>query len=214
MLAESANEELVGRKIALVSMSVGLALALTKIFVGLQASSAAVVSDGFEATGDVLSSFIVYAGLWLASRPPDDEHPYGHGRYETLAGLGVGAMLLLTGVIIFWHGFRSLDEQTSLRGFAVYPLIAAIFVKIVIASVKFRVGRRIASTSLEADAWHDITDLLSTSVALAAVVLTIVNPTRFCARRSCGRHGDRDYHLLRFYPAGPPNNSPATRHHA
>ncbi|MBV9155576.1 MAG: cation transporter [Acidobacteriaceae bacterium] len=173
------QEDLIGRRIALLSMSVGVLLAAAKIVVGIHAGSTSVVSDGLEAVGDVLSSAIVYAGLWLASKPPDYEHPYGHGRYETLAGLAVGALLLLAGAAIFWHGFTGLGEQTHLRPYALYPLIAAVALKIGLAATKFRVGKRIASTSLEADAWHDLTDLLSTSVALVAVGLTLANPIRF-----------------------------------
>jgi len=177
LLAE--NEERIGRNIALLSMSVGVVLSIAKVWVGLRAGSAAVVSDGLEAAGDVLSSAIVYGGLWLASKPPDYEHPYGHGRYETLAGLAVGAMLLLTGIGIFWHGFRNLHEQSALQTFALYPLAAAVILKIGLAGLKFRTSRRIASTALEADAWHDITDLISTSVAVVAVGFTLSNPARF-----------------------------------
>ncbi|MGA8029446.1 MAG: cation diffusion facilitator family transporter [Bryobacteraceae bacterium] len=176
---ETDREELIGGRIALVSMSVGVLLATFKILVGLRAGSTAVVSDGLEAVGDVLSSAIVYGGLYLAGKPPDYEHPYGHGRYETLAGLAVGAILLLAGAAIFWHGFTGLGERTELRGFALYPLVAAVFIKLGLSATKFRVGKRIASTSLEADGWHDITDLLSTSVALVAVGLTLADPMRF-----------------------------------
>ncbi len=172
-------EELIGRRIALISMGVGVALAAAKILIGTQVGSTSVVSDGLEAIGDVLSSGVVYAGLWLAGKPADYEHPYGHGRYETLAGLAVGAMLLLAGAAIFWHGFVTLNERTELRAYALYPLIAAVFLKVALAGMKFRVASKIASTSLEADGWHDITDLLSTSVALAAVILTLANPLRF-----------------------------------
>jgi cation diffusion facilitator family transporter len=179
-------EELVGRRIALLSMSVGAVLAAAKIWIGLNAGSTSVVSDGLEAAGDVLSSGIVYAGLWLASKPPDYEHPYGHGRYETLAGLAIGAMLLLAGAAIFWHNLTSLNEPSRLEMYALYPLVAAIFIKIALAGVKFRVGKRIASTSLEADGWHDITDLLSTCVALIAVVLTLFRPQRFGAADHIG----------------------------
>jgi len=175
----SDQEERIGRRIALLSMSAGVLLAAAKILVGIKVGSASVVSDGLEAVGDVLSSGIVYAGLWLASKPPDYEHPYGHGRYETLAGLAVGALLLLAGAAIFWHGFMHLGERTQLRSYALYPLVAAVFVKVALAGTKFRVGKRIASTSLEADGWHDLTDLLSTSVALVAVVLTLLNAERF-----------------------------------
>lgn len=177
--AAAQTEEVIGRRIALLSMSAGALLAIAKIWIGLNAGSTSVVSDGLEATGDVLSSGIVYAGLWLASKPPDYEHPYGHGRYETLAGLAIGALLLLTGAAIFWHGLTSLGERSALKAYALYPLIAAIFIKFGLAGVKFRVGKRISSASLEADGWHDITDLLSTSVALLAVILTLEWPQRF-----------------------------------
>jgi cation diffusion facilitator family transporter len=179
-------EELVGRRIALLSMSVGAVLAASKIWIGMNAGSTSVVSDGLEAAGDVLSSGIVYAGLWLASKPPDYEHPYGHGRYETLAGLAIGAMLLLAGAAIFWHSLISLGEPSRVERYALYPLFAAVFIKIALAGVKFRVGKRITSASLEADGWHDITDLLSTCVALIAVGLTLAWPRRFGAADHIG----------------------------
>jgi cation diffusion facilitator family transporter len=183
---QSGDEELIGRRIALISMSVGAGLALSKILVGAHVGSTALTSDGLEATGDILSSGMVYAGLWLAAKPPDYEHPYGHGRYETLAGLAVGAILLLAGAAIFWHGLTSVQQAGLLPSYALYPLLAAILLKIVLAAMKFRIGRKIASTSLEADAWHDITDLLSTCVALIAVVLTLTDPLRFGAADRIG----------------------------
>ena len=184
--SEPLNEEGIGRRIALLSVSVGILLSVSKIWIGLAAGSSAVVSDGIEAGADVLSSAIVYAGLWMASKPPDREHPYGHGRYEILAGLAVGAILLLSAAAIFWHSLTSLAERQSVRSYALYPLIAAVFIKCALAGLKFRTGRRIASTSLLADAWHDITDLLSTSVALLAVCLTLTNPLRFGAADHIG----------------------------
>lgn len=180
------SEEGIGRRIALLSVSVGVLLSVGKIWIGLAAGSSAVVSDGIEAGADVLSSAIVYAGLWIASKPPDREHPYGHGRYEILAGLAVGAILLLSAAAIFWHSVTSLSERQTVQRFALYPLVFAVVIKCVLAAVKFRTGRRIASTSLLADAWHDLTDLLSTAVALVAVILTLRNPVRFGAADHLG----------------------------
>lgn len=173
------KEEEWGRRIALVSVGLGVVLAATKIWTGLAAGSTAVISDGFESAGDVLSSAIVYGGLLLASKPPDAEHPYGHGRYETLAGLAVGALLLLTGFSIFWNGLAHLRDHELIQAFAVYPLIAAVILKSALAYTKFRVGRRIASTSLQADAWHDMTDLVSTAIALIAITLSLLDHSRF-----------------------------------
>ncbi len=173
------KEESLGRRLALLSISVGVALSLAKIFVGIRSGSASVLSDGLEASGDVLSSTIVFIGLWLASKPPDEEHPYGHGRYDTLSGLAVGGILLLAGAGILWHALTTSSGTTPFAPYVLYPLFASILLKVGLATFKFRVGRRIASLSLQADAWHDLTDLLSTSVALIAVLLMMLDPVRF-----------------------------------
>jgi len=173
------DAESAGRRLALLSVIAGAALALVKIAVGIAANSAAVISDGFEAAADVVSSAIVFAGLWLASKPPDANHPYGHGRYETLAGLGVSAILAITGIAICWHSFVSIGAPSYVKSFAIYPLLAAIGLKATLATLKFRTARQITSAALAADAWHDVTDLLSTSVALVAVSLTLFDPARF-----------------------------------
>ena len=174
-----AEQSLIGRRIALLSVSVGIVLAVLKIYVGYRARSTSVFSDGLEASGDVLCSAIVYFGLWLAGKPPDREHPYGHGRYEALAGLGVGGVLLLAGAAIFWHGLTSRTMHSYLPAYALYPLLLAVLLKSCLAVLKLRTGRRILSASLEADAWHDVTDLLSTGIALLAVAVTLRDPGRF-----------------------------------
>lgn len=174
-----ADLERAGRRLALWSVLAGAGLALAKVFVGVAANSTAVVSDGFEGAADVLSSGIVFVGLWLASRPPDDNHPYGHGRYETLASLAVGAILVITGLGIGWRSFAAMSAPDNVQLFAIYPLLAGILIKSTLAAFKWRSARRLSSDSLAADAWHDVTDLFSTTVALAAVGLSVFNPLRF-----------------------------------
>jgi cation diffusion facilitator family transporter len=174
-----ARGEQIARRIAVLSIGIGALLSIAKILIGVLAHSTAVVSDGLETATDVLSSGIVLGGLWLASKPPDPEHPYGHGRYETLAGLAVGAILFLTGASIFWHSVTSLGAESSIHPFALYPLGGALLVKVGLALLKFRAARMIQSTSLEADGWHDLTDILSTVVALIAVTATLLDPVHF-----------------------------------
>lgn len=173
------EQALMGRRIALFSVSIGILLAVLKIYIGYRTRSTSVFSDGLEASGDVLCSAIVFFGLWLAGKPPDKEHPYGHGRYEALAGLGVGGVLLLAGAAIFWHGLTIAHRRSFLPDYALYPLFLAIILKSILAATKFTTGRRISSDSLLADAWHDLTDLLSTFIALIAVAFTILDPERF-----------------------------------
>jgi cation diffusion facilitator family transporter len=186
MTAQPQQVDRAGRNIALISVIAGIILSAAKIWVGLAAGSTAVTSDGVEALADVISSAMVYAGLWLASKPPDAEHPYGHGRYETLAGLAVGGLLFLTAAGIFANSFSGLNAGGPVRAFALYPLIGAVIVKFALAIMKFRRGRRMASLALRADAWHDATDLVSTSVAFVAVIFTLIDPARFAAADKVG----------------------------
>ena len=87
-----------GKRVALVSVATSAVLAVMKIVVGIFAGSASVIADGFESAGDVLASAFVFFGVTIAARPADHNHPYGHGRYETITGLIVGLVLFVGGV--------------------------------------------------------------------------------------------------------------------
>ena len=99
-----------GQRVAVLGMLVSGALAVAKITAGLAGHSAAVVSDGFESAGDVFASGFVLLGLTLAAKPPDEEHPYGHGRIETLTGLVIGLVLTAAGVLISATSFGHLGQ--------------------------------------------------------------------------------------------------------
>src|SRR6202007_2818695 len=133
-------------------MLVSAGLAAAKIIIGLRANSTAVVSDGLESAGDVLASGLVLFGLVMASKPPDAQHPYGHGRLETLSALVVGIMLVVAGSLI---SFRSLERMSEIQhepaAYAIWPLIASIGLKSVLSVTKRRYGRRIRSSALVAD---------------------------------------------------------------
>ena len=168
------------RRIALLSVCVSTVLALSKLLIGWMAGSTAVVADGFESAGDVVGSSIVLIGLMLASRPPDAEHPYGHGRFEMLSGLAVGILLAGAGAGICVHALDSLYSRRSVPEFyAIWPLIVSIVIKIGLSTLKFRYGRRTGSGALTADAWNDTVDVLSGLAALFALGLTLIDPSRF-----------------------------------
>ncbi len=172
----------IGRRIALISIGVCILLSVAKIAVGLLARSTSVVADGVESAGDVLSSSFIFLGLLVAAKPADKDHPYGHGRYETLTGLTVGFILVVVGIVI---AVRSLATVGSTHeppaAFAAWVLLASMLAKSVLASLKFRVGRRIGSSALVADAWNDSVDILSAFTAMAAMGLSVLDPTRFLA---------------------------------
>ena len=168
-----------GRRIAIFGMAVSGALALLKLIVGYRADSAAVMADGFESAADVFASGLVLVGMIVAARPPDENHPYGHGRAETLAGLLIGFLLFAAGVLIAWHGIVGASDATLPAAYAVWPLVISILAKSGLAIAKFTRARRIRSSSLLADALNDSIDVLSGLVALVALSLTLSNPTRF-----------------------------------
>jgi cation diffusion facilitator family transporter len=181
------NPERASRVIAVISMLASAALSAAKIIIGLHANSTAVVSDGLESAGDVLASGLALFGLVLAAKPPDTEHPYGHGRVEILSALIVGMMLTASGTLISFRSLQRVSEvQHAPAAYAVWPLIASIVVKSIMGLVKRRLGRKIRSSALLADAWNDTVDILSGSTALVAVGLTLYNPVKFIAADHLG----------------------------
>ncbi len=163
-------------------MAISGALAVAKLITGWLAGSASVVADGVESAGDVLTSGIVLLGLTVAARPPDKNHPYGHGRFETLTGLVTGLGLALVGAGIIWKSLQDISLRHSPpAAYAMIPVAASVALKAMMAALKLRVGRRIRSAALVADAWNDTVDILSGTVALLAVGLALYDPERFIA---------------------------------
>lgn len=170
------------RRITLGGMAVSGLLACSNIIVGLLSRSTSVVATGFEFAGDVLASSIVLIGIGVAARPADDNHPYGHGRFETLSAFVVGVILAAAGAMICYRSLQEVGARHGAPGVnAAAALIGAIVLRAILSSVKFRVGRRLRSSALVADAWNDAVDILSALAALAAVGLANYDPERFLA---------------------------------
>jgi len=169
-----------GQRIAGLGMAVSGTLAVVKIVTGLAGHSTAVVADGLESGGDVFSSGFVLLALTLAARPADDDHPYGHGRIEILTGLLIGLILTAGGALISFHAIERVGHPgEALAAYVIWPLVASLLAKTVMALTKFHYGRKLRSVSLTADAWNDAMDTVSAIAALIAVVLTLSNPARF-----------------------------------
>jgi len=115
-----------------------------------------------------------------AARPADENHPYGHGRFETLSAFVVGAILAIAGVFISYQSLQAIGARHAPPGAAAAAaLVGAIVLRGTMSTIKFRVGRRIRSSALLADAWNDAVDILSATAALIAVGLASLNPERF-----------------------------------
>jgi cation diffusion facilitator family transporter len=180
LLLKSSTKIRIGKRVALASIVVSGILAAVKITAGVMGHSASVVADGFESAGDVVAAVAVFFGFAIASRPADEEHPYGHGRYETLTGLIVGVILLVAGIAICYRSLQGIQNAQEAPAFyGVWVLLASMVSKAVMSAVKFHYGKKIRSAGLRADAWNDFVDILSALTALTALGLTLLDPDRF-----------------------------------
>jgi cation diffusion facilitator family transporter len=177
---DAEREALIGRRVALAGIASSAVLATLNIVVGLITHSTSVIATGVEFAGDVLASTVVLLAMIVAIKPPDENHPYGHGRIETLAGFVVGLILAAGGVGICWNSLQAVGEPHPAPSMpAILVLVFAIVVRSAMSIVKFRVGRRIQSTALVADAWNDTVDILAATAALTAVGLAMYDSSRF-----------------------------------
>lgn len=176
-----------GQRVAAAGMLVSGALSLVKLWAGLAGHSTAVVADGLESAGDVFAAGLVFFALTLAAKPADADHPYGHGRVEILTGLLIGLFLTAGGALISYGSLQRLGlPRPPVASFVVWPLVASLVAKSLLALIKFRYGRKLQSDALRADAWNDAMDTLSALVALTAVGVTLLDPIRFRDADSMG----------------------------
>ena len=197
-----------GQRVAALGMAVSAALAVVKILAGMAGHSTAVVADGLESTSDVFASGFVLLGLTLAAIPADSNHPYGHGRVETLAGLLIGMFLAAGGALISYVSLQSLGQRhEAVSAFVVYPLFASLVAKSSLAAYKFRYSRRLKSDALTADAWNDTMDSVSAVAALIAVGLTLSDPARF---QEADRYGGFIVGLIRGWKSRSNDNQRST----
>jgi cation diffusion facilitator family transporter len=158
------------------SIAISVTLSSIKIAVGLAAHSVALVSDGFESAADILMSGLVLFGLWVGAKPADDDHPYGHGRFEILTGLAIGAVLAAAGAGISWRAIAERNDQHTPAAYALWPLLGATVLKAILWTTKMRIGKKSGSVALSADALNDAVDMCSGIVALIAVGLAVFIP--------------------------------------
>ncbi len=169
-----------GQRVALIGVVISAFLALFKILTGAVSGSSALLADGFESAGDVLASGLVWLGLTYAAKPADDNHPYGHGRAETISGLVVGLLLLCGGLAIAVEGFVNAGPANRVPArYAVWPLVISVGIKLWMMRLKYTTAKRIGSAALMADAMNDSVDTFSGFIALSALSLTLYDPAHF-----------------------------------
>ncbi len=161
-----------GDRVTLLGIVGNVLLFGVKLLFGLLTGSAALVADGIHSASDMATDLAVLGGMHLGRRRADADHPYGHGRFETLAGGAVAGVLIVVGALIAWEALGAL--RTGVVNFPGIPVLAvssaSILVKEWLYRRTIRVARALGSPALQANAWHHRSDALSSVAVLAGGV--------------------------------------------
>jgi cation diffusion facilitator family transporter len=164
-----------GLGIAGSAIVINLVLALIKISTGVIGASYALIADGIESTADIFTSIIVLSGLQFSSKPADHNHPYGHGKAESLAGMAVSLFLIGAAIIIAVQAVREIRSPQLAPAWFTLPILAIIIVaKEALYRRMHSVGSDLESSSLRSDAWHHRSDAITSLAAFAGISIALV----------------------------------------
>ena len=163
-----------GLRSSLVSIASNFALAMCKCVAGALGHSFVLVADGIESLADVFSSYAVYFGLRVAIKPPDKDHPYGHGKAEPIAAVVVSLALAVAGVTIAIESiFRIRTPHPLPRPYTLWVLLAVVVAKILLSRFVSSVADAIQSSAVRSDAWHHASDAITSAFAFVGISLAL-----------------------------------------
>ena len=159
-------------------------VALLKIVIGSKIQSSSMTADGFHSLTDGTSNIIGIIGIGLAVKPKDEDHPYGHKKFETLAGLGIAMMLFFVSATIIKEAFTKFFNPTTpnISAESIIVLVVTLIINIFVTNYESRVGKDLNSDILTADAAHTRSDVfvsigvLGTLIALKLGLPPIIDP--------------------------------------
>lgn len=165
-----------GEHCAWIGMLTNFLLCFAKLFVGFWGNSNALIADGVHTLSDLVATGIVIIGFRIAKKPPDKEHPYGHGRAETIATKIIAIILIIFGLQTGYDSSKTLfvSNLTSPSFIVLLTVTLSIFIKESLFKYTLRIGHKLSSSSLIADAWHHRSDAISSIAAFVGVFGAII----------------------------------------
>lgn len=161
------------RKVTLIGSALDFSLGTAKIVIGWMANSQALVADGVHSLSDLLTDFMVLYAAKHSHKEADSEHPYGHGRIETLATASLGLVLVAIAFGIGYHSIQRLNDNETVMEFSVLAFLVAlisVLTKEWIYRYTVSSARRLRSDMLMANAWHSRSDAFSSMVVLVGII--------------------------------------------
>ncbi len=179
-MSENNNKKII-RKVSINTIIANALLSALKLIVGILAKSTSLISDAVHSLSDIFTTFIVMFGAKISTKESDNTHEYGHEKFEAITSFVLGVLLAITAIIIGYTGIKSLitgtfknNKETNFLYFALFSAILSIVVKGLMFFYTTRHAKKIKSNSLKADAWHHLSDSLSSIGTVLGIIGLIV----------------------------------------
>jgi cation diffusion facilitator family transporter len=162
-------------------MYVNIFLTASKFTAGILGNSRALVADAIHSLSDLATDFAILIGSHYWSLPPDEDHPYGHRRIETLVSIAIGLVLASVGALLALEAIESLRAQKSSSPAPIAAVVAlvSVIVKECLYRYTLKIGKRIKSSATIANAWHHRSDAISSVPVLIAISVSYFFPNLF-----------------------------------
>jgi cation diffusion facilitator family transporter len=171
-----------GARLVVRGMALNAILAVIKVAGGVLGHAYALVADGVESMSDIAISILIWAGFKWAAQPPDKDHPYGHGKAEAVSGLFTAVVVITAGVGIGWHAVTEIrDPQRVPQWWTLLILAGVVTAKVIFSRRLDAVGRDTESTALGAEAWHHLSDAMTSAAAFIGISIAVVGGPGYAA---------------------------------
>jgi len=166
------NRSKESQKVTLVGAFIDFILAVIKIVLGFIGQSGALIADGIHSFSDLITDWVTWYAAKLSGDAPDDDHPYGHERFETVATLGLSIFLAIVGTIIIFDGFGRFSNPNELKheSWLIAAATLSILSKEGLYWYTVKVAKNVKSDLLKANAWHHRTDAFSSIVVVIGII--------------------------------------------
>lgn len=163
-----------GIRSAQLGLLVNAVLAATKLVAGIVGNSYALVADAIESAADIMGSVIVWGGLAVAAQPADDNHPFGHGKAEAIAAAVVAVMLIGAALGIAVESIEGIRTPHEVPApWTLVVLVVVVVIKWTLSRQVARVASSIHSTAVQADAWHHLSDAITSAAAFVGIAVAV-----------------------------------------
>src|SRR5438477_9222260 len=167
-------------RVALLGLLINVVLASVKIVAGVIGHAYVLIADGIESALDIGGSIVIWGGLTVAARPPDQTHPYGHGKAEPIAALVVALCVLVAAIGLAVESVREiLTPHHGPAPFTLGILVVVIVIKEILFRYVNRIGEDLESTAVQTDAWHHRSDALTSAAAFIGISVALIGGERW-----------------------------------